>query len=206
MAVTHVDVTATFPREKLRAYACGVEALRPLRAALEAEGTKILRFLAGQSNPTFKVETPWRGGSLVVRRRPDGKLLPGAHQVDREFTVMRALFDEGFPVPECLALCTGSGAVDVLGTDFYVMRFVEGRVFDDMSLPALPPEERAAAYQSIVSTLAQLHAIDPDRCGLGHLASPEKRARNYLRRNAATWSVELPPLSLPVFMTGHATG
>jgi len=140
----------------------------------------IERFSHGQSNPTYKLT--FASGAVVVRRQPDGKLLPGAHQVDREFRVMKALFQESsVPVPEPLALCKDP---EVLGTIFYVMRFVEGRVFRNMMLPGVSPGERTKMYESLVDVLSRLHSFDPSELGLGDLT---KKRGNYVERQVNTW-------------------
>jgi acyl-CoA dehydrogenase family protein 11 len=157
--------------------------LGAVEAALS--GGRVLRFAAGQSNPTYKVESAQGDAcSFVVRRKPSGALLPGAHQVEREFVVMSALFRAGFPVPECLAYCRDA---QYLGTEFYIMRFVPGRVLSDLSLPGWSPEDRTALYASMVDVLARLHALDPDALGLGQLADAGKRAQSYLARQVGTW-------------------
>src|SRR5262245_4929274 len=102
---------------------------------------RVRQFEGGQSNPTFLVE---RGHErLVLRKKPPGRLLPSAHQVDREYRVMTALRGSGVPVPETIALCTDDA---VLGTAFFVMRHVPGRVIPDPRLPGFTPAERSALY------------------------------------------------------------
>ncbi len=104
---------------------------------------KVLQFKGGQSNPTYKLETPTR--SYVMRRRPFGKLLPSAHAVDREFRVIAALGKQNFPVARAYALCTDDG---VIGSAFYIMSMEEGRVFWDPTLPNQPPEARRKIFTS----------------------------------------------------------
>ena len=99
---------------------------------------KVLQFKGGQSNPTYKIETP--GRSYVMRRKPFGKLLPSAHAVDREFRVIAALGKQGFPVAKAYALCTDDA---VIGAAFYIMSMEEGRVFWDPTLPSQTPEDAA---------------------------------------------------------------
>ena len=139
----------------------------------------IEQFKGGQSNPTYKLVTP--GRRYVLRRKPPGKLLPSAHAVDREFTVMNALGGQGFPVPKMHGLCEDDG---VIGTAFYVMDFVEGRIFWDPYLPELEPSERAAIYDASNATLAQLHAIDYQAAGLGEYGKPG----NYFDRQIGRWT------------------
>ena len=140
---------------------------------------EVRQFEGGQSNPTYLLTTPAR--KYVVRRKPPGVLLKSAHAVDREFRVMRALFETGFPVPEPLALCEDDA---VLGTAFYVMRHVEGRVFLINAMPDLTPAERAAVYDSANETLARLHTIDHVALGLADFG----RAGNYFGRQISRWS------------------
>lgn len=137
------------------------------------------QFKGGQSNPTYKLVTPTR--SYVLRRKPSGQLLKGAHAVDREARVIMALEKSGFPVPHIFGLCTDD---DVIGTWFYVMEMVEGRIFWDAALPDMAAEERAAIYDAMNATLAALHSVDPDAAGLGDFG----RRGNYFARQLATWS------------------
>jgi aminoglycoside phosphotransferase (APT) family kinase protein len=117
----------------------------------------------------------------VLRRRPPGKLLASAHAVDREFRVMQALHAQGFPVPRPLAFC---GDETVIGTAFYVMEHVEGRVFWDPSMPGSDPAERAAVYDAMNETVAQLHGFDPAAIGLADFGRPE----GYVARQVRRWS------------------
>lgn len=140
---------------------------------------EVRQFEGGQSNPTYLVE----GGqdSFVVRRKPPGDLLASAHAVDREFRVLKALHAAGFPVPEPLVLCEDA---QVIGSMFYVMRFVKGRIFGDNTMPDLDPEERRAVYLSANDTLARLHALDPVALGLDDFG----REGNYFLRQIDRWS------------------
>ena len=137
------------------------------------------QFEGGQSNPTYLLTTP--RAKYVLRRKPPGVLLKSAHAVDREFRVMRALFETGFPVPEPLALCEDA---DVLGTAFYVMRHVPGRVFLINAMPDLTPPERAAVYDSANQTLARLHSVDYVAVGLEDFG----RSGDYFGRQISRWS------------------
>ncbi|MBO6796369.1 phosphotransferase [Maricaulis sp.] len=139
----------------------------------------VSQFKGGQSNPTYKLDTP--GKSYVLRRKPPGKLLPSAHAVDREHQVMKALGEQGFPAPHMFGLCMDR---DVIGTEFYVMDFVEGRIFWDGLLPDVPKDERAAIYDASNATLAQLHSIDYAAAGLGEYGKPG----NYFERQIGRWS------------------
>ncbi len=139
----------------------------------------VSQFKGGQSNPTYKLDTP--GKSYVLRRKPPGKLLPSAHAVDREHRVMKALGEQGFPAPRMFGLCMDR---EVIGTEFYVMDFVEGRIFWDGLLPEVAKEERAAIYDASNATLAHLHSIDFEAAGLGDYGKPG----NYFERQIGRWS------------------
>ncbi|MGY2932925.1 aminoglycoside phosphotransferase (APT) family kinase protein [Bradyrhizobium sp. GM6.1] len=138
----------------------------------------VLQFKGGQSNPTYKLDSP--GRSYVMRRKPFGKLLPSAHAVDREFRVISALADHGFPVAHAFALCTDDA---VIGTTFYIMAMVDGRVYWDPTLPSEPAEMRPKIFRSKIETLAKLHMFDPDRIGLADFG----RAGNYFARQVDRW-------------------
>ncbi|HEX8443006.1 MAG TPA: phosphotransferase family protein [Allosphingosinicella sp.] len=140
---------------------------------------EIEQFKGGQSNPTYKLTTPTR--SYVLRRKPPGKLLPGAHAVDREYRVISALHRQGFPVAEPVGLCEDES---VLGTPFYVMALVEGRIFWEAHLPEIAREERAAYFDAMNATIAALHGIDPDAAGLADYGKPG----NYFERQIGRWS------------------
>ncbi|MDB5581482.1 MAG: Aminoglycoside phosphotransferase [Bradyrhizobium sp.] len=140
---------------------------------------KVEQFKGGQSNPTYKLSTPER--AYVLRRKPSGELLKGAHAVEREARVLAALGEAGFPVPHVHGLCTDD---DVIGAWFYVMDMVEGRIFWDATLPTLGPQERAACYDSMNATIAQLHRLDSEVLGLGTFGRPG----NYFARQIARWS------------------
>jgi aminoglycoside phosphotransferase (APT) family kinase protein len=117
----------------------------------------------------------------VLRRKPPGELLPSAHAVDREFKAITAVGSAGFPVPQTRVLCEDDS---VIGTMFYVMDFVEGRVFWDPFLREQTNEERTAMYDSMNATLAKLHTIDYDAVGLGDFGKPG----NYFARQIGRWS------------------
>ncbi len=139
----------------------------------------VSQFKGGQSNPTYLVTSP--DSIYVVRRKPPGKLLPSAHAVDREYRVMTALRDSGVPVPRTYLLCEDES---VIGTPFYLMEYVEGRIFWDQSLPGLPPDERAAIYEEMIRVLAALHHVDYKAIGLGDYGKPG----SYFERQIARWA------------------
>ncbi len=139
----------------------------------------VTQFNGGQSNPTFRLDAG--GKSYVLRRKPPGKLLPSAHAVDREFRVMSALAGTGVPVPHCHVLCTDEA---VIGSMFYVMDYVPGRVFWDPLLPGLPAAERAPIFDAMNRVIAALHSIDPAAIGLADYGRPG----NYFARQIDRWS------------------
>jgi aminoglycoside phosphotransferase (APT) family kinase protein len=139
----------------------------------------VRQFKGGQSNPTYQLSTPSR--AYVLRRKPLGKLLPSAHAVDREYRVTTALGQLGFPVARTFGLCTDEG---VIGSWFYVMDMVEGRVLWDPTLPQYAPAERRALYLGKIRTLAALHNIDYAAIGLSDYGKPG----NYMGRQVERWT------------------
>ncbi|MEO0398082.1 MAG: phosphotransferase family protein [Pseudomonadota bacterium] len=137
------------------------------------------KFKGGQSNPTYRLTTP--GGRYVLRRKPPGELLASAHAVDREYKVMTALGAQGFPVPRTYALCEDES---VIGSMFFVMDCVDGRIFWDSGLPDIAREDKKPLYGALIDTLADLHQIDPDEAGL----SDYGKKGNYFERQIARWS------------------
>lgn len=139
----------------------------------------VLQFKGGQSNPTYRLNTP--GRSYVMRRKPFGKLLPSAHAVDREFRVISALGKQGFPVAHAYALCQDDS---VIGAAFYIMSMEEGRVFWDPTLPHVDASQRRAIFTSKIETLAKLHSYDPAAIGLAEFGKPG----NYFARQVDRWT------------------
>lgn len=137
------------------------------------------RLSGGQSNPTYRLRAA--SGDLVLRRKPDGKLLPSAHAVDREHRVMTALHAAGLPTP---ATHGYEDDATIAGTPFFVMEFVPGRIFFDPRLPEVARGERAALFDAMNATLAQLHAVDPVAAGLADYGRPG----NYMGRQIERWS------------------
>ena len=140
---------------------------------------RVERVAGGQSNPTFFVTSDTH--RLVLRKQPPGPLLPSAHAVDREHRVIAALRDTAVPVPEALLFCDDRS---VVGTPFYVMARLDGRVFHDCALPGCSPTERRAIYRGMAETLAALHAVDPAGRGLGDYGRP----KGYYARQVRRWS------------------
>lgn len=153
-------------------------------AALEKFlGLKILhveQFKGGQSNPTYRLSDS-TGRKYVLRRKPPGKLLPSAHAVDREYRVIAALHPTGFPVAKPHVLCADES---VIGTAFYVMDYVEGRVLWDQALPGMTKAERAAIWDELNKVISQLHVIDYRAVGLEGFGKPG----NYIERQIARWT------------------
>ena len=140
---------------------------------------EVRQFKGGQSNPTYLIESgDYR---YVLRRKPPGKLLPSAHAVDREYRVMTALGDTEVPVPKTYCLCTDA---EVVGTPFYLMEFVEGRVLWEALLPDLDPSQRREIYDAMNATLAKLHSVDYSAIGLDSYGKPG----NYFARQIHRWS------------------
>lgn len=159
-------------------------------AALEAHLTAALpqfrgpvtvrQFPGGQSNPTYQLVTPQ--ARYVLRRKPPGALLPSAHAIEREYRVMAALASAtSVPVARPLLLCEDTG---VIGTAFYLMEFVDGRIFWNPALPELAREQRAAHFDAMNGALALLHSVDPVVIGLGDFG----RADGYVARQISRWS------------------
>ena len=144
-----------------------------------AGALRVDQFKGGQSNPTYRLRTP--GRDYVLRRKPPGVLLPGAHAVEREARVMSALGTVGFPVPRVHGVCTDD---TVIGSTFFVMDLVQGRIFWDASFGDVPREGRAACMDAMNETLAALHRVDPAAIGLGDYG----RSGGYVRRQLARWS------------------
>uniref|UniRef100_A0A8C1Z977 Acyl-CoA dehydrogenase family member 11 n=1 Tax=Cyprinus carpio TaxID=7962 RepID=A0A8C1Z977_CYPCA len=137
------------------------------------------QYRAGQSNPTFYIETADK--RYVLRKKPPGELLPGAHKIDREYAVQKALYSVGFPVPHPVLYCTDT---HVIGTEFYIMEHVQGRIFRDLRLPGVSVAERTALYVAAVETLAKLHSLDVsslDLLGYG-------KGKGYCKRQVSTWT------------------
>ena len=138
------------------------------------------QFKGGQSNPTYMLSAA-NGRRYVLRRKPPGKLLPSAHAVDREYRIMRALAGSGVPVPRMHVLCLDES---VIGTAFYVMDFVDGRIFWDPLLPGMQPPERAAIFDEMNRVIAALHSVDYAALGLADYGKPGQ----YIARQVARWS------------------
>ena len=166
-------------REALRFDLASLESWMRREVEGYAGPLEVEQFRGGQSNPTYKLITPAR--SYVMRRKPSGKLLPGAHAVEREYRVITALGKQGFPVAKSYGLCEDES---VIGTAFYVMEMVEGRIFWNVAFPEVSDVERPAYFDAMNATIAALHLIDPETAGLGDYGKPG----NYFARQIARWS------------------
>lgn len=139
----------------------------------------VKQFKGGQSNPTYLLEA--KSARYVLRRKPPGKLLKSAHAVEREYRIIKALHETGFPVPRPFLLCEDD---EVVGTTFFVMEFVEGRIIWELDLPGFAAEERAAVYDDMNRVIANLHSVDYRALGLTDFGKPG----NYFERQISRWS------------------
>ncbi len=173
------DVELTDVRDAHRFDESALE--RYLQANVEdfAGPLTVKQFEGGQSNPTFQLITPNR--RYVLRKQPPGELLPSAHQVDREYKVMHALEGTDVPVPKMYCLCEDAS---VIGTKFYVMEMVEGRLFTETQLPSLSNSERRAIYLDLARVMARLHCVDVAAVGLSEFGRPG----NYYQRQIGRWT------------------
>ena len=155
--------------------------LEPFLPDLSGE-FEISKFTGGQSNPTYLIDSTER--RFVLRRKPPGKVLSSAHAVDREARVMRAIADTGFPVPEVVHECLDAS---IIGSPFYVMTYLDGRIFWDPLLAAAQPADRTPIYFALTDALADLHAIDVDTAGLGDFGP----RTHYYQRQIQRWSRQM---------------
>ncbi|KJH80438.1 phosphotransferase [Stutzerimonas stutzeri] len=144
------------------------------------DGLQLKQFQGGQSNPTYLLESA--GRRYVLRKKPPGKVLPSAHMVEREYKVIRALSEHTrVPVPPARLLCEDEG---IIGTAFYVMDYVPGRIFSHPALEELPNQDRRAFHLAAIDTLAELHQVDVEAVGLGGFG----KAQGYFARQVKRWS------------------
>lgn len=136
------------------------------------------KFNTGQSNPTYLLETAEK--KYVLRKKPPGELLPSAHAVDREYRIIKALEETKVPVPRTVFLCNDES---IIGTIFYVMEFVDGRIFWDPTLPEIDENKRMKVYEETVRIMAELHKIDVEKAGLLDFGKPG----NYFERQVGRW-------------------
>ena len=169
---TPVRENHRFDERSLECYL--LERMRGFRGPLT-----VSQFLTGQSNPTFLLESP--AGRFVMRKKPSGEILQSAHQVEREYRIMTALAPTDVPVPRTYLLCEDTA---VIGTAFFVMDFVDGRIMVEPLLPNFTRDDRAAVYDSMVHTMARLHKVDFRAVGLGDYGRPV----GYIARHVARWT------------------
>lgn len=155
----------------------------------DTNGFEVNPLVGGQSNPTYKISCNHQ--HVVLRKKPAGKLLPSAHAIDREYRVMQALLQSDVPVPTMLDYCEDDS---VLGTPFYLMSFLDGRVFNDQSLPQLDPSDRLAIYQDMNRVLTKIHRLDYRALGLESFGKPG----NYFARQVGRWSRQVQGGSIPI--------
>jgi aminoglycoside phosphotransferase (APT) family kinase protein len=144
-------------------------------------GLRVRQFQGGQSNPTYLLEGATK--KYVLRKKPPGKLLPSAHQIDREFRIQQALATTDVPVAKMFHYCTDT---DVIGTEFYVMEYLEGRVFSDVLMTALDTHDRGALQAALFEVIGTLHAVDYEALGLGDFG----RSGQYVQRQLARWTTQ----------------
>ena len=176
----HEQFVGTMPvPERHRFDTAGLE--RYMRSHVEgfSGDLEIEQFKGGQSNPTYQLITP--GKKYVLRRKPPGKLLPSAHAVDREYRVITALYGTDVPVARTYCLCEDES---IIGTMFYIMDCVDGRVLWDPALPELDSSQRAAYYNELNRVIAALHGVDFQNIGLADYGRPG----NYIERQISRWS------------------
>lgn len=167
----------------------GTPDIEPIPPALDAwmmshvpgfgGGGTLQKFGFGQSNPTYRLRS--ESGQYVLRRKPLGPLLPKAHAIEREYRVLHALGDSNVPVPKVLAFCDDNA---ILGAPFYIMDFVEGRIFYDQRLPGMTSQERAGIFDAMNATVASLHRAQPLALGLENFGRPER----FVERQVGTWT------------------
>lgn len=164
-------MTPDFAPSTLRAYLDQTFGAEPL--------FELQRISGGQSNPTYFATHG--AARMVLRKKPAGPILPGAHAIDREYRVLQALHPASVPVPRPILYHDDPA---LLGTPFYLMERIEGRIFTDCALPSLPSEDRRAIWMGLADALAALHNIDPTKVGLGDFGRPG----NYFERQIARWT------------------
>lgn len=139
-----------------------------------------VQFTFGQSNPTYLIIAA-DGQKFVMRKKPPGKLISTmSHRVEREYQIIRALEGTDIPVPKAYALCMDDS---IIGTPFYIMEFLDGRIFEDQTMPGIPAEERGALWRNAIKILARFHSIDPQKVGLESYG----KAGKFYNRQIRTW-------------------
>lgn len=178
----------SLPVDALGAYLRG-------KGLADADALSVSVLAGGQSNPTFRIDAG-KNRQYVLRKKPPGTLVASAHAIDREFRVMKALAGSGVPVPRMLDYCEDDS---LIGTPFYVMEFLQGRVFMDQGLPGMDQAERLAIYREMNRVIATLHAVDYKAAGLHDYG----REGNYVARQIARWTRQCKESTLPVNDSMH---
>jgi aminoglycoside phosphotransferase (APT) family kinase protein len=155
---------------------------------------QVRQFKGGQSNPTFWLADTER--QYALRKKPPGELLQSAHMVDREFRVMRALADTDVPTATMYALCEDDS---VIGTSFFIMEYVQGRIFWNVQLPEQSPEERGAIYDELARVLAAIHSVDLEATGLSDYGRPdayvERQVKRWTKQYMASQTADVEPMN-----------
>ncbi|XP_077125170.1 acyl-CoA dehydrogenase family member 11 [Ranitomeya variabilis] len=178
MAAPEADTSAVRDKHKFDEHKLNDYLSSNLPGFSTSDELSVRQYRSGQSNPTFFLQKGQK--KFVLRKKPHGQLLPGAHRIEREYEVQIALFSAGFPVPRPLIYCRD---VSVIGTEFYVMEHVQGRIFRDVSLPDVSPAERSALYVALTETLAHLHSLNIHTLNLTGYG----RGKGYSQRQVTTW-------------------
>ena len=174
MFILFIEMALPFDRRKLENYLA-----EKLKVEVKSGTGAIQQFSVGQSNPTYLIDTIG-GTKYVLRKKPHGILLDKAHMIEREYRVQSALSKTDFPCPKMYIYCVDK---NVIGTEFFIMEYKAGRVFESPQLPGLSPEDRNVAYTSMIDNLAKLHSYDYHALGLGNFG----RGDNYVSRQIYIW-------------------
>jgi aminoglycoside phosphotransferase (APT) family kinase protein len=150
---------------------------------------ELSQLTGGQSNPTYKISVG--NEHYVLRKKPSGVLLPSAHAIDREFRVMKALADTDVPVPHMLAYCEDE---NIIGTTFFIMEYLDGRIFEEQSLPGLKTSERQQIYEQMNRTISAIHRLDYVSLGLETFGKPG----NYFARQITRWSRQVREANIAI--------
>ncbi|WP_353233405.1 phosphotransferase [Diaphorobacter ruginosibacter] len=177
------DIATQLPAEVLAAYLRG-------KGLADTDAIEVSVLAGGQSNPTFRIHAG-KDRQYVLRKKPPGTLIASAHAIDREFRVMKALAGTGVPVPRMLDYCEDAS---LIGTPFYLMEFLQGRVFMDQALPGMGNAGREAIYREMNRVIAALHSVDYKAVGLGDYG----REGQYVSRQIARWTRQCRESTLPV--------
>nr|QBK46529.1 acyl-CoA dehydrogenase C-terminal domain containing protein [Philasterides dicentrarchi] len=174
METTEVRENHKFNQDNLKNYM-----IKNLNLQPSSEKLHVIQFNAGQSNPTFLIT--YNQFQCVMRKKPPGVLLKGAHAIDREFKIQQALHKQNFPVPQPYIYCSD---LSVIESEFYLMEYMKGRIFRDLSLPGISPKERTEIYNAMCDILVKLHSFNPSEIGLDGFGN----SKDYYARGIHVWS------------------